>query len=272
MKRIVIIGTALAVLVGAAAALAANFNNYNGSKLAFAPKGAGTAKAPKPVNMTETLQANAPAGDRAAPLTHITVKVYGVKTNGNLFPTCTDKQINANTTKYELACPTKSRVAQGPVHSLLGPSTDPSSAQPPASSCNPYLKVFNGGKSSQVFFFTTTTHTPNPSKYTCAGLPTGATAPYDGTVKYQGKYWVLDLPLPPDISNKVANTPGLYGSLISEVLSPISETTKAGGKTRAYMESVACQGKTRPYSITFTADQYHTGTPETQTVSGSAPC
>src|SRR4051794_439888 len=59
LKRIVIIGTALAVLVGAAAALAANFNNYNGSKLAFAPKGAGTAKAPKIVSMTETLQANA---------------------------------------------------------------------------------------------------------------------------------------------------------------------------------------------------------------------
>jgi hypothetical protein len=266
----VIIGTALAVLVGAAAALAANFNNYTGSKLAFAPKGAGTAKAPKPVNMTETLQANAPAGDRAAPLTHITLKVYGVRTNGNLFPTCTDSKIEADKTKYEMACPSKSRVSQGPVHSSLGPSSNPSATA--GTACNPYLKVYNGGKGSQVFFFTTTTHTPNPSKYTCSGLPTGATAPYDGQVKYQGKYWVLDLPLPPDISNKVANTPGLYGSLISEVLSPISQTTKVGGKTRGYMESVACQGHKRPYSITFTADQYSSGAPETQTVSGSAAC
>ena len=270
MKRIVIIGTALAVLVGAAAALAANFNSYNGSKISFAPKGAGTAKSPKIVNMSETLQANAPSGDRAAPLTKIVLKVYGVKTNGNLFPTCTDSKIEADQTKYEMACPSKSRIEQGPVHSLLGPSSNPSATA--GTACNPYLKVFNGGKSSQVFFFTTTTHTPNPSKYTCSGLPTGATAPYDGHVSYQGKNWVLTLPLPPDISNKVANTPGLYGSLISEVLSPISQTTKVGGKTRGYMESVACQGHKRPYSITFTASQYGSGAPETQTISGSAAC
>jgi len=265
----VIIGTAVAVLVGAAVAYAA-FNNYNGSKLAFAPKGAGTAKAPKIVNMTETLQANAPAGDRAAPLVDIKVTVFGVRTNGNFFPTCTDKQIEADKTKYEQACAPKSRIAQGPVHALLGPASDPSASK--GTNCNPFLKVYNGGKSTQVFFFTTTTHTPNPSAYTCAGLPTGATAPYDGHISYKGKNWVIDVPLPPDISNKVANTPGLYGSLIKEVLSPISETTKVGGKKRGYMESIACQKGKRPYSIQFTADDYNTGTPETETVKGSAPC
>jgi hypothetical protein len=271
LRRKLIIGTAsaLAVLVGATAAYAA-FNNYAGSGVTFAPKGAGSAAHPKIVNMTETLKAGAPAGDRAAPLTHITVKVYGVRTNGDLFPTCTDSKIEANKVKYELACPSKSRVAQGPVHSSLGPASNPSASA--GTACNPYLKVFNGGKGSQVFFFTTTSHTPNPSKYTCSGLPTGATAPYDGKVKYQGKYWVLDLPLPPDISNKVANTPGLYGSLISEVLSPISQTTKVKGQTRGYMESIACQGGKRPYSITFTASSYGSGKPETQTVSGKAAC
>jgi hypothetical protein len=269
LKRAVIIGTALAVLVGAAAAYAA-FNNYTGSSLSFAPKGAGSAAHPKIVNMTETLHANAPAGDRAAPLTHIKLKVYGVRTNGNLFPTCTDSKIEANKIKYELACPSKSRVSQGPVHSSLGPGTNPSASA--GTACNPYLKVFNGGKGAQVFFFTTTTHTPNPSAYTCSGLPTGATAPYDGHISYQGKYWVLDLALPPDISNKVANTPGLYGSLITEVLSPISETTKVSGKTRGYMESIACQAGKRPYSITFTAQDYNSSASETQTVSGKAAC
>lgn len=264
------IGTAFAVLAGAAAALAANFNNYNGTTLSFSPKGAGSAASPKIVNMTETLKANAPAGDRAAPLTHITVKVYGVKTNGGMFPTCTDSKIEADKTKFELACPAKSRIQQGPVHSLLGPASNPSASA--GTACNPYLKVFNGGQGSQVFFFTTTTHTPNPSQYTCSGLPTGATAPYDGHIKYQGKYWILDLALPPDISNKVANTPGLYGSLITESLSPIAQTTKVHGKTRGYMESVACLRGKRPYSVTFTASQYNTGASETQTVSGSAPC
>ena len=269
MKRVVIIGTALAVLVGAAAAYAA-FNNYTGSGLTFAPRGAGSAARPGIVNMSETLKANAPAGDRAAPLTHIVVKVYGVRTNGNLFPTCSDSKIEANKTLYERACPSKSRIMQGPVHSILGPATNPSGSA--GTACNPYLRVFNGGKSSQVFFFTTTTHTPNPGLYTCSGLPTGATAPWDARVSYQGKCWVQDVPLPPDISNKVANTPGLYGSLITEFLSPISQTTRVRGKTRGYMESVACQGHKRPYSITFTAQNYNSNATETQTVSGSAAC
>jgi hypothetical protein len=268
VRRILIIGTALAVLAGAASASAASFNNYAGSGLKFSPTGAGTPAHPRIVNMTETLRANAPAGDRAAPLTDIKLKVYGVRTNGNLFPTCTDSQIEANIVKYERACAPKSRVAQGPVHSALGPSSNPS--QSAGTACNPYLKVFNGGKSSQVFFFTTAPDAP--SQYTCAGLSTGSTAPYDGHISYQGKYWVLDVPLPPDISNKVANQPGLYASLLTEVLSPISESTKVAGTTRGYMESVACQGGKRPYSITFTAQDYGTGARETQTVSGAAAC
>src|SRR5258708_31470290 len=85
LKRIVIIATAAAVLVGAAAAYAA-FNNYAGSNVAFKPTGAGTAKSPKIVNMTETLKASAPAGDRAAPLTNIKLKIYAVRPNRNLFP------------------------------------------------------------------------------------------------------------------------------------------------------------------------------------------
>jgi hypothetical protein len=267
----VIIATAAAVLVGAAAAYAA-FNNYNGSNVAFKPTGSGTAKSPKIVNMTETLKASAPAGDRAAPLTNIKLKIYGVRTNGNLFPTCTDSQIEKDKTKFEKACNPKSRVSQGPVNSLLGSSTDPSASG--GTACNPYLRVFNGGKSTQAFFFTTTPDAPGP-QYNCANLPTGATPPYDGHISYQGKYWVLNVPLPPSVSTDVANA-GLYGSLIKEVLNPISETTKVGGKTRGYMESVACMGHKRPYSITFTAKNYSApggnGQLETQTVSGSAAC
>jgi hypothetical protein len=267
LRRIVIIGTAAAVLVGAAVAYAA-FNNYNGSKLTFAPKGAGSATAPKIVNMTETLKANAPPGDRAAPLKNIKVIVYGVRTNGNLFPTCTDSQIEADKSKFEKACNPKSRVAQGPVNALLGSSTDPSASQ--GTPCNPYLRVFNGGKSTQVFFFTTSPDAPGP-QYNCANLPTGATPPYDGHISYQGKNWVINVPLPPSVSTNVANI-GLYGSLIKEVLTPIPQSTKVKGQKRGYMESIACKGNKRPYKIIFTAKDYNSNNFETQTVSGSAPC
>jgi hypothetical protein len=263
----VIIGTALAVLVGAGTAYAA-FNNYTGSALTFSPTGAGSPAHPKIVNMTEQLQVNAPSGNRAAPLTNIKLKVYGVQTNGNLFATCTDGQIEANPVKYERTCPPQSRIAQGPIHSELGPSSTAAAAA--ASSCNPYLRVFNGGKSTQVFFFTTAPDAP--SQNTCAGLRTGSTAPYDGHISYQGKWWTLNIALPPDISNKVANEPGLYGSLISEYLSPISQTRTINGQKRGYMESTACQSGKRPWSITFTAPDYGSGAAETQTVSGTAPC
>ena len=266
MRRIVIIGTVVAALVGAAAAYATS-NNYSESALAFAPKGAGSPARPKIVNMTETLQANAPSGDRAAPLTDIKLEVYGVRTNGNLFATCTDGQIEANPVKYERACPPQSMIGKGPVASELGPSDNPSQA---GTACNPYLKVFNGGKSTQVFFFTTAPDAP--SQNTCAGLRTGSTAPYDGHISYARKWWTLNISLPSDISTEVANLPGLYGSLISEDLSPISDTKTINGQKRGYMESIACQSGKRPWSITYTAPDYGTGANETQTVSGSAPC
>jgi len=265
LRRIVIIGTALAVLVGAGAAYA-SYNTYSGSTLTFS-KGAGSAARPKIVNMTEDLGVNAPAGERAAPLTNIQLKVYGLRTNGNLFPTCTDSQIESNQVKFEKACAPQSRIAQGPVHSLLGSASDSSA---PGTACNPYLKVFNGGKSSQVFFFTTAPDAP--AQNTCAGLRTGQTAPYDGHISYSGKWWILNIALPPDVSTKVANQSGLYGSLITEALSPISQTKTVGGQKRGYMESVACQGGKRPWSIAFKATDYGTGAVETQTVSGSAAC
>ncbi len=266
LRLVVIIGTAAAVLVGAGAAYA-SFNGYGGSVLTFASKGAGSPTHPAILSMTEKLQVNGPSGERAAPLTNIKLRVYGVRTNGNLFATCTDSQIEANPVKYERACPPQSTVGQGPVASELGPSGDPSQA---GTACNPYLKVFNGGKSTEVFFFTTAPDAP--SQNTCAGLRTGSTAPYDGHISYAGKWWTLNISLPPDISTEVANLPGLYGSLMSEALSPISETKTINGQKRGYMESIACQSGKRPWSITYTAPDYGTGANETQTVSGSAHC
>jgi hypothetical protein len=266
LKRIVIIGTTLAVLVGAAVAFAA-FNNYTGSTLKYS-HGAGSASKPVPLSSETILKANAPSGDRAAPLVNLKFVTYGIKYNGGKFPTCTDTQIVADKSKYEKACPAKSQIGSGPVHAELGPSTNPSASV--GTACNPFLKVFNGGPSTQVFFFTTAPDAP--SQYTCAGLATGATAPYDGHISYQGKNAVVNIPLPPDISNKVANQPGLYGSLIAEDISYPKLTIKKGGKTVAYGESIGCKNGKRPWSITFTADDYNTGTPETQTVTGSAPC
>ncbi len=264
MRRLVIIGTVLTALIGASAAYAAFSNSYSGSKLNFAPKVAGSNAHPIAVGETVVLKAaNTTSGDRAAPLTDIKITEYGIRGNGGKLPKCTDSMIEANKTLYDKACPQGSLIAEGPVSSILGPGNDPSDSK--GTACNPYLHVYNGGARTQVFFFTTN------ASHQCAGLVTGQTAPYDGHISYKGKNEVENIPLPPDISNKVANQVGLYGSLVAETLI-YPKSTKVKGKTLHYQDSVACgKGGKRPYSIQFT-DQSYNGGSETETVKGSDKC
>lgn len=265
MRRLAIAGTAVAFLVGAAAAYAAFYNSYNGSKLSFAPKVAGSRAHPAPIGETVIYKASSTSsGDRAAPLKNIKTTIYGVISNGGKLPVCTDKTIVSAGAAggYDKACPKGSLIAQGPVHSLLGPANDPTTSH--SVPCNPFLHVYNGGKSTQVFFFTT------DAAHQCHGLVTGETAPYDGHISRHGANWVLNVPLPPDISTQVANQPGLYGSLVSQTLI-YYRSTKVKGKTLHYMDAVACKGTKRPYTIQFTSQQY-TGGDVTQTVKGTDKC
>jgi hypothetical protein len=259
LRRIIIIGTALAVLVGATVAYAA-VNTYT-AKLTFSGK-AGSKKSPAPLTVTENLTAANVAGaaSRAAPLIDIKTTIYGAVANPKPFPTCTNTKILLGP-KFNLNCPSKSEVATGNVSSLLGGL--PLSGA--GASCKPGLVVYNAGGGKLWYFFTASTGTQ------CAGLKTGQTAPYPGTIKQSGKNLVLDVPLPKDVSTSVANHPGLYGSLINEVVHFKKLTTKVKGKTVGFFSSVACQGKKRPYSVSFTATPDGT-TKETKVVKGSAGC
>ena len=257
MRRLAIIGTAIAALVLAGVAYAA-FNNYTGSSLKIS-SGTGTKSKPVALSMVQHYQANAPSGDRAAPLTNITFKIWGVKMDFGKLPTCSDSQVLSNKTSPMGGCPAGSLIGGGAVHSELGPSTSPSASA--GTACNPYLNVFNGGPSTTVNYFYTKSATD------CGGLTTGATAPYDGHVSYSGGWAIVNTPLPPDISTKVANQPGLYGSLITESL---TFAKKAAGKI--YMAGEGCKKGKRPWSIKFTATDYNSGSSETATVTGSAKC
>jgi hypothetical protein len=260
LRRLVIIGTVLTALVGAAAAYAVtHFNSYTGSKIVLAPKVSGSAAHPAKIGETQVLKAQGPSGDRAAPLIDIKTTIYGAKLNGKKLPKCTDQMIvSAGAAKgFDAACPKGSMIAQGPVQALLGSGTDPSIATGGSFTCNTTLHVYNGGAKTQVFFFTT------KSANDCGGLKTGDTAPYDGHISYKGKTLVVNVPLPSDISTKVAGHANLYSSLVSETL--IFKKSK-------YMTAVACgKGKKRPWSIQYTAQNYNGGT-ETQTIKGTDKC
>lgn len=247
MRRIIIGVTAAALLITATAAFAAA-NTYT-AKMAYSPGKAGTATKPVPTGIVQTLAAAPVAPNvRAAPLTNITTTIYGMKSLvTKKTPKCTDT-LKMSTLKTDSFCPPGALVATGPVHALLG-NTDLTTAGAP---CNPFLHVWNGGPGKLWFFFTTT-----PGKYVCATLHTGDTPAYPGTVRQVGKNMVINVPLPPNVSTRVANQTGLYGSLIKEVL-----TYRKG-----FQASFACKAGKRPWSVKYTAK----GVPVV-TVSGASKC
>jgi hypothetical protein len=250
-------GTALAVLVGSTAAYAATYNNYTGTGVKVS-KGVGTAKKPVGLSMVQTLKVSAPTGQRAAPLTNIKTTLYGVKLDAGKLPVCTDAKLLQNKVSPTGACPKGSLIATGRVNALLGPGTNNLASG--GTPCNPRLNVFNGGPNTQVFYFWT------KSSSDCGGLTTGSTAPYDGHISYKNGNAVVNIPLPPDISTKVAGQPNFYSSLIGELL---SYPKKVGGK--GYMVGVGCKSHKRPWTVTFTDHKYGGGT-ESQKMSGSVAC
>jgi hypothetical protein len=260
LRRKILVLTALFTLVAAAVAYAASDNNYSGSSLAF-PKGAGSKAKPVGVGFKETLNAsNKDATKAAAVLVDVKVKIYGLVSNSKFFPTCSATKMV--TQKSDSFCPKASKFASGKVNALLG---DPTLAKSNRVPCNPGLDVFNAGKGKLWFFFTTKTAAD------CVGLHTGDTAPYPATVKQKGKYQITDVPLPADVSTRVANQPNFYGSLIHQTLNWAKLSTKVKGKKVFANESVGCLKGKRPWTITFTATTNGSDR-QTSSVSGSSKC
>jgi hypothetical protein len=283
LRRTIIIGAALAALLGSGIAFAASndFNSYTATET-FSPNHAGTAKKPSPIGISEHWVAKGNNGHNTAPLVRIVAKIYGMKTDGKDFPTCTASKINsagANGGKWNKACPGgetgPAMIGQGPVESELVSPSGPTSHGVP---CDPYLYIYNGGQGTQVFFFTETPFAPNP-KYKCVNgaVPTGSAAAYNGFItnasKSNGNTWTLNIPLPASVSTNAGNT-GLYASLEKLDVTYAKKTEKKNGKTIAYGASVGCKGGKRPWSFTFYAQNYKGQQPthQTTTKSGTAAC
>ena len=260
MRRIVVVATALAVLMAAASAFAATggLNSYTAT-LKFSPNKASTA-----LGFTQKYVANGTNGNRTAPLTDIKTVIYGMKSDGKDFPTCSASKIaNAGD---DSVCPKGALVATGNITATLGPQTDQSAGAPSQLPCNPLLDVWNAGQGKVVYFFV------DKGSHTCAGgaIQTGGVAPFTGTVKTVGKNLVMNTPIPNYVSFPLT---GIEGSLTSETLTWKNASAKLkNGKTAHYGTSVACKGGKRPYSVTFTAETGPGGTPDTQTVTGTQKC
>ncbi len=260
MRRITIIATALIVLGVAATAYAAT-QPYTGT-VAFSNQKAGTAKKPNPVKYTLDLKAGPTTGGNRPPIQlDIKLRIYGLKVDGTHFPTCALSKIAA--AHNDTVCPPKARVASGYITSLLGSATDLTAT---GAECDPALDVWNSGQGKLTFFFVTS------AQHSCLGgaLKTGATPPYPGTYKMQGKYFVSDVPVPKYIDFPV---PGLVGSLKSEHLVFTTQTMGSGKNKHTSQASVGCLNGKRPYQIITTQTNSPSGTPtSSSTISSTAPC
>jgi hypothetical protein len=259
LKRIVLIATAVAMLAAAAVAVAATapVNTYKAT-YNFRPTKAGTAKKPQKVSFKQNIQVTpGTAGDRAGVLLNIKSTLYGLKVDGKHFPTCPISKITSSDTK----CPKGALVATGSIKAVLGSPTNPSNSAA-AGACDPLLHVWNGGQGKLVFFFVDA-----PPAHACLGgaITTGSVPPWKATYKQSGKNLVINIPIP----KSVDYPSGLVGSLQSELLNWKGLSSK--GHTS--IASVACKGKKRPYSTSFTAAPITTpSAKQTVTVKGSAAC
>jgi hypothetical protein len=283
LRRIITIGTGLAVLAGAAVALAAGgFNSYKATET-FSPGSAGSAKHPSPFTVTEDWKASGNNGHKTAPLVNVMAKVYGEVTDAKDFPKCTAAMINnaGNSKGWNKVCPKGSLIGSGPVESYFVAAKDPEPpTTPPA--CDPLLSIYNGGVQSyhgkptqeQVFFFS------ENATHECLGgaVPTGAAPAYPGYItpasKGNGETWSMNIPLPKQVSTEAGGEKGVYASLIHLHVTYKKLSKKVHGKTVYYGASFACKGGQRPYSFTFKAVNYQGQQPPTQTttVSHTASC
>jgi hypothetical protein len=261
LRRIVLIATALGVLVAAASAYAA-INTYSAS-LGFTSKKAGSPSKPVPIGYTQDINAAGTAGNRTAVLLDIKTKIYGLTADGKDFPTCSLKQIAAAAGNGDTVCPKGAEVATGNITASVGAANN---FAIPGEACDPLLDVWNSGQGKLTFFFVDT----QAHQCLAGALTTGKTGPYPATYKQQGKYLVVDVPVPPYVSFPLT---GVAGSLETEHLNWLKLTKKVHGKTVAAVASIGCQNGKRPYSMTFTANLPTAGAAkEKDTISKSAPC
>jgi hypothetical protein len=262
-KSLVIAATAAISLILAASAFAA-INTYT-AKDVISPTKAGTPKKPVSISYTEDFIASGTNGNRTALVDDIKTRIYGVTANVKGLPTCSMSSIAA--AKSDTACPKGAMLASGSITAVIGSQTDFTPSDPTAFRCDPLLHVWNGGGGKLVYFFV---DTAPGTAHDCGNgvVTTGGVGPYAGTRKQQGKYLVIDTPIPDYVNRPL----GLAGSLETEHLKWFNLSTKVKGKKVGVLQSVGCQKGKRPYSVAFTATLPTTNTTETKTVNGKQSC
>lgn len=238
MRKIALLITAFVTVLAVAATAVAQSGNSYAIQGSITPNKAGSKKKPTIVREKFSYQVTGPNSQAPSAVNKYRIDLYGVRSNGKYFPTCTYNSIVANNNS-DAKCKSGSLVGQGTVISDLY-GANPAQF----TSCKKSLKLYNGGQNKLTLYL----YGPGSD---CGGIGNSflIAASY---VKGSGGGQVLTFTVPPSILHPV---PG-FTTAVTSTQSTINLTAKRVGKGRrarrvGYLESVGCLGKKRPFVVSF---------------------
>ena len=202
--------------------------------------GKGSKSKPLPVSAGFKLTTSTPDGTRQESWKQIDNAWYGIRSNGKMFPTCTVTEIASK--QSDAGCKKGSLVASGKLVALNGPATI---FNFPGAECKKDVSIYNAGQGKVAALL----EGPGTA---CAGV--GYLPPFPGTWSKTGGIGGgerLRIPIPNNISHPL---PGILGSPVTLNITMKKMSKKVKGKTRGYIESIACKGSRREWRQTIVGD------------------
>ena len=207
----------------------------------------------------------APTATAPAPLTDIKTTIYGLKSDGKDFPTCSMAKIT--TAGNDTVCPKGALVATGAITAILGRRrSDLQRAGPAAVRPAPRRLERRAGQ-ARVLLRRPGHHPHVPRR---RDQDRAASGRIPATYQAVGKNLVMDTPIPNVRVVPAHRGRGLAHERDAELEEPEHEAQER--QDRALRASVACKGGKRPYSVTFTAESGPGGAPQSETVTGTQKC
>ncbi len=268
MRRILLIATLVALGVAGTAYAATVITDVYVVKATITPKKSGTKAHPRPASETIAYSVKTtPAGDRPNTVQKVVVKIAGVQTHTNDFPTCSTSKLNSTGPS---SCPKNSLVGSGFFIVEGGLASSPSSN---IVTCRVELSIYNGGGNSLSYYIY-----PDPSRSNECTAAEGATpTAFAVGMKEVGTTLVTTVNVPYSVRHPGGQSTADSAVIQTSETIPVKTTRLKGkkvhgkfvpGKKVAFGETIGCApNHKRHVSITFTTESG-----KSETATANSPC
>jgi len=227
------------VLMVAAVAWAQQQNTYSVTASVLPGKKGSKAK-PVPVAVKFGYKVDEASGKQPSAIKTYKISLYGVKSNGGMFKTCSSSKISG-AGNNDSGCPAAAKVGSGTIDNYVYQTADPSGAG--GFPCAKKVNLWNAGQDKLVIFVF-----GDPAQ--CVGV--GALPPIDAKyVKGAGGGQALQFDVPPTVLHPIA---GLTVAVRNVQTTITKKSVTKKGKKHGYYDAIACKGSKRPVVVTFTPE------------------